>query len=174
MDQRQRRRVWLLAGAGVMLAALITALVIVLLPGPHEAQPTARPAAPLRVDAGVDVTAESAIDAAATVAPAPDARARPRRGWRGITDRELRTLQRRNSGLLRACYMRTSRRAPAMARGRADVVVQLGNRGRVRSVQVTAGDRALEGCLRRAVLRWRFSPTLRAQRVTFPVVVTGR
>ena len=170
-----RRRNLLIAAGGLFLLAVAAVLVLLLLP--DEPAPEQPLAAPALADAGVDdgATAEIAPDLAVDAAPRrADVHPRPRRGWRAITDRELRTLQRRNSPLLRACYARLSRHAPSMVRQRANVTVELGERGRVRSVVVRAGDRALEGCLRRAVMRWRFSPTLKPQRLDFPVVVAGR
>ena len=170
-----RRRNLLIAAGSVFLLALAVVLVLVLLPDePAPDRPLATPAiadAAATDGAATTITPDLAVDAA----PArPDARPRPRRGWRAITDRELRAVQRSNSPLLRACYARLSRHTPSMVRQRANVTVELGERGRIRSVVVRAGDRALEGCLRRAVLRWRFSPTLKPQRLDFPVVVAGR
>jgi outer membrane biosynthesis protein TonB len=58
-----------------------------------------------------------------------------------------------------------------MVARRANVTVDLADYGRVQSVRVDAGgDRALEGCIRRAVRGWRFSTTLKKQQVKFPVV----
>ena len=58
-----------------------------------------------------------------------------------------------------------------MVAGRADVTVNLADGGRVKSVKASAGgDRELEGCIRRTVRGWRFSSTLKAQQVRFPVI----
>lgn len=174
---KDNRKIWIVAAAAALLAAVALLLVVLLLPDDEQPGDTAPPVAvrPSPADAALPDGAEAELTPDATAASArADARRRPKRGWRKITDRELRRLQRRNSPLMRACYARLSRRTPSMVQGRANVTVQLGERGRIKSVSVQAGDRALEGCLRRSVLRWRFSHTLKPQRISFPVVVAGR
>jgi len=157
-------------GALVVLALLgvVVALVVSRCgPEEEERQPDgpSDAAAPVE-DAGLDLEAADA-------ARPPDSRARRRRPrpTRRITEPELRRVQRRHSATVRICYRRAARRAPSMVARRANVTVDLADYGRVQSVTVEAGgDRELEGCIRRAVRGWRFSTTLKQQKVKFPVV----
>jgi hypothetical protein len=164
------RRRWLLLAAVVAAAAIICLVVYLLVRdgevsdddavGGHDGAPAVvADAAPDRAPPAVDLAPDR---------PAP-------RGTRRITTRELRALQRRHRALIGACYQLTARRDPATAPSRASVVVTLGDAGRVRSVAVDAGGaRRLEGCLRRSVRGWRFSRSLRAQQVTFPIFFKRR
>ncbi len=99
----------------------------------------------------------------------------PRVFTRRISPRELRRLQRRNGGWIKSCYARAARRDSSLVATKASVTVNLAGGGKVKSIQVEAGDdRPLETCLRHAIRHWPFSSRLMAQQVSFPIVFRGR
>jgi len=164
MERRGR-----LIAAGVVLVLAVVVLVLLGIwlircePEERAVLDAGAGDAPLPADqAGVDLTV--VVDTRAEARPAP-------KPTRRINPVELRKVQRRYSASIRVCYDRTGRRAPSMVARRANVVVELAAGGRVKAVTVEAGgDREIEGCVRRAVRGWRFSSSLKAQRVEFPIV----
>lgn len=169
------RRRFLIAIIGVAaVAALAVTLLLMLLrggpPGTEDRAPDAGRAVPVHVEPVADAAPEDAAGRAAP--PARDAKPTRPRPTRRITDQELRALQRQHHGLIKYCFDRTAARAPAMVGARSSVRVELAAGGRVKSVQVDAGtDAELAACLRRMIRGWRFSATLKAQQVSFPIVV---
>jgi hypothetical protein len=165
-----RRKMLALAVIVLAIIAILVFILVLLLRGPEEAEAPPMDAGGMLHDAGPDL--EPLPPDLAVDLPLPDTKPKPRpRPSRRITEPELRQLQRKHRALIKICYDRAARRAPKLVARRANVVVRLANGGRVKSVKVDAGgERALEGCLRRAVRGWRFSPTLKTQRVTFPIV----
>jgi hypothetical protein len=165
----RRRRLALAMMALAIVAIIVFVVVLLLRSGPEEAE-APKDAGAVPRDAGPVL--ETLPPDLAVDLPLPDTKPKPRpRPSRRITEPELRRLQRKHRALIKICYDRAARRAPRWVATRANVVVRLAGGGRVKSVQVDAGgDRALEGCLRRAVRGWRFSPTLKTQRVSFPIV----
>lgn len=165
------RRKMVALAAIVLAIVAITVFVVVLLlrSGPEEAA-APKDAGAEPQDTGPDI--EPLPPDLALDLPLPDTKPKPRpKPRRRITEPELRQLQRKHRALIKICYDRAARRAPKFVATRANIVVRLADGGRVKSIQVDAGgDRALVGCLRRAVRGWRFSPTLKAQRVSFPIV----
>jgi hypothetical protein len=163
--ERRRRQLFIVAAA-LLAAAVVVILLAVLLP--CDGEKTA-----IKVEDGgppIEVADGAALDGLAIPDLMPDQKPRPR-GTRRISDRELRALLRRHGGLINACYTLAARRAAGTTPSRVSVKVTLGDRGRVRAVTVAAaGARRLSGCLRRAIQGWRFSKTLRAQQVSFPIV----
>jgi hypothetical protein len=163
----ERRGRLIAVGIGVVLALVILVLLGIWLircePEEGAGVEAGVADAPLPADqAGVDRAVVADTTAEPRPAPKPTRRINPV---------ELRKVQRRYSASIRVCYDRTGRRAPSMVARRANVVVELAAGGRVRSVTVHAGgDREIEGCIRRAVRGWRFSSSLKAQRVEFPIV----
>ena len=160
-----RRRLMLIVAALLVVSTVVILLVFLLPCDGEESLPPGE-------DGGtpIEVADAAAPDVVLAVDLTPDQKPRPR-GTRRITDRELRAVLRRQRGLINACYTLAARRAPAMTPARVSVTVTLGDAGRVRSVAVAAGGaRRLSGCLRRAIRGLRFSKSLRAQQVSFPIL----
>jgi len=169
MSERPIFRRWpLFAAAAIVAAATVVALVLALRCGP------AGPDKPAPVDAGpagqsADVRTTDTARDVHSAPPDVGVERRRRHGTRIISSRELRAVQRRYRGLVKLCYDRATRRGSGLVPSKARVTVQLADRGRVRSVKVDAGG-ALGTCMRRMVRGWRFSRSLKAQKVRFSFV----
>ena len=162
---KSKRRLIALIAILIVVAAAIALIVVLISGDPDPALPDA--GATLSADAGAVVAdAEIAHDSSDLAADQAQ-----RRGTRIIGAKELRKMQRKHRGLIKFCYQRAARRAPSSVARKARVSVLLGDRGRTKSVRVEAGgDSVLQGCLRRMIRGWRFSSSLKAQMVRFPVV----
>lgn len=164
--QRRRRLVLLLVLAGAALLVAVVLFVVLRSCAPEQEEvPNAAVVQP-------DLSLARQPDAAP---PAPDAAAdaearRPFRGRR-ITDRELRALQRRFRGPIYYCYDRAASRAASLVTKKSSIMITLGRGGAIRDVTVhAASDPQLELCLRRIIRAWRFSPALKAQKISFSIV----
>lgn len=168
---RNRKAIVVASAAAVALVLVVLTLALRRCGGGDQA-----PVPAATVDSAVASAPADAAPSPPSLASPPsparvDASTEARARGRLITERELRALQRRHRRLLQFCYERAARQGSWSVPRKAPVVVELGEGGRVTSVQVEAGDdRQLEACLRRVVGAWRFAPSLRAQRVAFPVV----
>lgn len=83
----------------------------------------------------------------------------------------MRAVQRRHRALVQLCYDRAAR--GGLVPRRANIKVTLGDRGRVRAVNVDVGGK-LGACLRRMVRGFRFARSLKPQTVRFAFVFSAR
>ena len=97
------------------------------------------------------------------------------RPQRQIKGNEIATLQRKHRFALKACYQRSLKRDNSLKEVRAEIRIDVGSSGIVRSVKVgKVSDFALRTCLSRTVKRWVFKPVGgRGTTVEFPLIFRG-
>ena len=166
---RRRGPLLLAAGSGVLLVVVVI-IVAALRCGGEDPAPAGE--ADLGVAQGADGATSKDAAPPGDLARAKDLvveRSRRPRGTRIIGSRELRRVQRRYRGLVKLCYDRATRRGSGLVPRKIDITVSLADRGRVRRVKASAGG-TLGACVRRMVRGWRFSSSLKAQKVRFSFV----
>jgi len=90
---------------------------------------------------------------------------------RVVTAQEVRALARAHAGELHYCHRQQLRRRPVATPDKVDVVVQLGDSGHVRRVEVVGENpQALTVCIRMFVKQWRFPGDAAPQPVRFPLL----